>query len=233
MAIKTDPREWREQQMQQQQGPLLVAIPLIASATAAASGISALAAGTVSLGTIMSVVAPLATGIGTAISAEGADQAGKAAQSEANYQAAQMTANADEQQAAAEQKMVQQNKQTAYAISNAQAAAAAGGGSATDPTVVTNLKTIAGQGEYRSLTDMYEGNAKAQAMTNQADATSYGGAISAEAGQTKMYSTILSGTSSLYDKYGNPSKASSGSGSSIPAQLLYSPQQIGTYSGVE
>ena len=148
--------------------------------------------------------APIASIGGTVLSAVGANNQGKAQQAEANSEAAQLTQNADEAQASAEQKAGQQDVETAYALSNAQAAAAAGGGSATDPTVTRNLQTIAGQGKFRALTDMYQGNEVAQADLNQAAATKYGGQLQANAGTTKMYSTILSGASSLYDKYGNP-----------------------------
>lgn len=144
---------------------------------------------------------------GTALSAMGAKQSGDAAQQEADFEAKQLNQNADEKQAAAEQQGEQQNKATAYAMSNAQAAAAAGGGSATDPTVTNIMQTIAGQGRYRALTDMYNGNAAAQADRTAAAAKQYGGALASQAGDTKMFSTILGGASSLYDKYGNPSSS--------------------------
>lgn len=150
---------------------------------------------------------------GTIIQANAARSAGQAQQNEANYEAAQLRENADEQQAAAEQKVVQQNKQTAYVLSNARAAAAAGGGSATDPTVETNLQTIAGEGRYRALTDMYQGDAAARQLNMEATAKQYGGNIAAQAGNTRAFSTILSGASSLFQKYGN---ISSGGGTTVP-----------------
>lgn len=173
------------------------------------AAVDSTASGASWLGNTISTVSPYVKGAaavatvgGTALQAYGADEAGKAQQQEANSEALQLNNNANNQEASAESKMVEQNRETAYVISNAQAAAAAGGGSATDPTVTTDLKTIAGEGRYRALTDLYQGQSNAQAMRNQANADIYGGEIAANAGTTKMYSTILGGASSLYDKYG-------------------------------
>lgn len=145
----------------------------------------------------------VATVGGTAISAIGADNQGKAAKTEADYEANQLNQNADNQMASAEQREVAQNLQTKYVLSTAQARAAAGGAAATDPTVTTNMMTIAGQGQFRALTDLYQGQAAAQADTTKATADIFGGQQGQASGQTKMYSTILGGASSLYDKYGS------------------------------
>lgn len=142
---------------------------------------------------------------GTIIQAQAARAAGEAQQNEANYEAAQLRNNADEQQAAAEQKMQQDNLRTQYVLSNARAAAAGSGGTATDPTVETDLKMIAGEGRYRALTDMYQGNSAANQLNAEATAKEYGGNLAAQAGKTNMFSTILSGASSLYQKYGTVS----------------------------
>lgn len=180
-----------------------ILIPLM-TYVAGQSGAMAAASIIDTMGPILSTAAVGAQVAGTIMSASSARQAGEAQQEEANYQATQMRQNANNAEATAEEKMVQQNKETEYALSNAKAAAAAGGGSATDPTVTTNMMTIAGQGRFRALTDMYEGDAAAQADKNQAAATQYGGVLAADAGNTKMYTNILSGASSLYNKYGNP-----------------------------
>src|SRR6185369_6194236 len=175
------------------------------AATAAIS--SAIAAGASTAATIMQIT-------GTMRAANAAKAAGIAQQNEANYEAAQLRQNADQQQAAAEQKMIADNKKTDLVLSNARVEAAAGGGSATDPTVVTNMQTIAGEGKYRALTDMYQGNAAAQSLNNQATAKEYSGNIAADAGRTKATSTILSGASSLFNKYANISTPGSPSGAS-------------------
>lgn len=139
--------------------------------------------------------------LGVANQAEGYNAQGAAAKEQAALESQQLKNNANNDMASAEIKMENQNRETAYVLSNAQAAAAAGGGSATDPTVTTNMKTIAGEGRYRALTDMYEGQAAAQNDTTQAQMDIYSGDLQASADKTKMYSTILGGGSSLFDKY--------------------------------
>lgn len=139
----------------------------------------------------------------TAMQMIGAHNAGQQKKAEANFEANQMEANANNAEAAAQRKMIEQNKETAYVQSNLQAAAAGGGGSATDPTVVTDIKTIAGEGRYRALTDLYEGDTEAQSLRTQAAATRVGGVNAARAGNLNAFAKGLSGASSLYNNYGS------------------------------
>lgn len=155
------------------------------------------------VGTYAKPLALGATVLGGGLQAYGANEAGRAAAGEADFQSKQLAANANEQQASAERKMAEQNTITAYALSNAQAAAAGSGAGATDPTVTNVMQTIAGQGRYRALTDMYNGDSSAQAMRTQAAAGRESGSRAARAGNTKMYSTILGTAGTLYDKYGD------------------------------
>jgi hypothetical protein len=191
---------------------LMASADVAAGASTAAEAAAADATASFGSGTLASLTPSLSTAAmglqagGTIVSALGNRNAGIASQNEADYEAAQLRQNAGQEQASAEQKMQQQNRQTDYVLSNAQAAAAAGGGSATDPTVVNNLSTIAGEGRYRALTDMYQGNAAAQALENKATATQYGGQLTKQADTTKMYSTILGGASSMFNRYANTDK---------------------------
>lgn len=162
------------------------------------------------IGSFVSSVSPYVRGAsaigqigGTILQVEGANQQAKAVQNQANYTSDQLKVNASNDMAAAEQTEQQQNLQNNYVLSKAQAISAASGGSATDPTAVTNMKTIAGVGRYRALTDMYNGQAKATADMNQAAATQYGASLASQADTTRSYGSILSGASSLFDKYGS------------------------------
>lgn len=141
----------------------------------------------------------------TALQMIAAHNAGEAQKSQANIEANQMSQNANNAEGAAEQKMIEQNKQTAYTESNLQAAAAGGGGSATDPTVVTDMKTIAGEGRFRAMTDMYEGDAQAQSMRYGAAVTRAGGDNAADAGNIGALSKGLSGAAAAYTQFGGSS----------------------------
>lgn len=163
---------------------------------------------------------------GTIVNAIGAHNQGTQEKAMYDAQAQQEQNNANTSMAVAEQKEQQQNKETAYVTSNAQAAAAAGGGAATDPTVNTVMKTIAGEGRYRALTDMYAGQQQAQNDQNQANMDVYSGRIAKASSLNKMYGTIIGGASSMFDKYasigGGGGDASSGSNVSagpLPWQL--------------
>lgn len=138
---------------------------------------------------------------GTIMQARAQDQAGENAKAAANYKAAQLRADANNQMGAAEIAEENQNKQTAYVESNAQAAAAAGGGSATDPTVNTVMQTIAGQGRLRALTDMYQGQSASWALKNQAAGAAYSGQNAASEGKIGAESTLIGGASALFSKY--------------------------------
>lgn len=144
--------------------------------------------------------------VGTVSSAVGAHNAGEAAKSEATQVANQNNQNANNALGVASENAFQQTQATKYALSNAQAAAAAGGGGATDPTVNTVMNTIAGQGKYRSMIDMYNGQSKAQADRSAGTAAMFGGQQAARAGNMKAGSDLFSGGSSLFDKYGNINK---------------------------
>ncbi len=164
-----------------------------------------------------------AAGASIGMQMDAAHNAGEAQKNQANFEANQMQQNANNEQAAAEEKVVQQNKETAYVMSNAQAAAAASGGSATDPSVITNMKTIAGEGRFRALTDMYEGNAQAQAMRTQADATRISGDNAARAGNMAAIGKGFQGASSLYNKYNTQDTPTA---STVPS---YNSNQMGPY----
>jgi hypothetical protein len=173
---------------------------------------------------------------GTIMQARAQAQAGENAKAAANFQAAQLRADANNQMAGAEVAEAAQNKQNEYVLSNAQAAAAAGGGSATDPTVNTVMKTIAGEGRLRSLTDMYQGQSASWALNNQANGVAYSGQNAASAGKIGAEATLVSGASSLFSKYAsidsNPASGSTGTtgGGPLPWQLPIQYQNAGAQS---
>lgn len=183
----------------------------------------------------MTAVSAAAAVGGTIMTMRAQEQAGENQKAAANFQAAQLRADASNQMGSAEIAEQNQNKQTAYVLSNAQAAAAAGGGSATDPTVNTVMKTISGEGRMRALTDMYQGQSASWALNNQANGVAYSGQNAASAGKTAAESTLMSGASSLFSKYAsidsNPaSSGSSTSGAPLPWQLPIQYQNAGAQS---
>jgi hypothetical protein len=95
----------------------------------------------------------------------------------ANFAATQYRQQADDAEAAGQRSAWSADQTTKYIMSKALAAAAAGGGGASDPTVVSVMSRIAGEGAYRQATALYQGADKARLLNMQAEATEYGGAL--------------------------------------------------------
>jgi hypothetical protein len=147
----------------------------------------------------MAWVAVAAQVVGTVLGAVGARKEAKDQKAAAEFQAAQLDQNAGQAKAAAQREADTQRRQARLANSRLRALAGGGG---SDPTIVKLSQDIAGEGELRALTAMYEGDERAAGLRTAADARRMGGASAAQASNLRGFSTILSGASSLYDKYG-------------------------------
>lgn len=143
------------------------------------------------------------------LSVVGQLQGGKQAQADADYQAAQLEQNAGQQRAAAQREAAEQRRQARLATSRAQAVAGGGGG---DPSVVRTIADISGEGEYRALTSIYEGEERARGMEDSAKAKRAMGKQSGIASMFGVASTIFDKGPSLYEKYGKGGPTSSGDG---------------------
>lgn len=139
---------------------------------------------------------------GTLFSASNQADAGSQEKELANYQASQLERNAGQSQAVAQRQAIEERRKARLLESRAQAVAAASGGGASDSTVVNLIGNIEKQGEYNALTALYNGDMQAANMKEEAGIRRKTGKAAAYAGQTQAASTILSGASSLYNKYG-------------------------------
>lgn len=150
----------------------------------------------------------LATAKGQADVGAGAQQAGAGAQQAANYAAAQMDYNAGQEQASAQRTAEEARRQARLNVSRALAVAGASGGSAMDPTVLNIMANLNAEGQLQSLSAMYEGDSRANAMRRQAEATRYEGAAQAYAGaqqataaRNKAGTTLLSEAKGVFDSF--------------------------------
>lgn len=165
------------------------------------------------------------TAVSTAISAYGNMKAGQAAASEgmaaqqaANYKAALAEQQAGQKRATAQRASGEERRRERLVQSSLQARAAAGGGGASDPTVVSLAEDIAGEGEYRALTALYEGEEAARSLETTGALSRYTGEQARRAGdirrgafRTKALTSVVSGIGTaagseygqtLYEKYG-------------------------------
>lgn len=159
----------------------------------------------------MAWLAAVASLAGTATTVIGQQQQGAANENAAESAAAQLRQNANASRAMAQRESINQQKQTQLMMSRAQALAAASGGSATDPTVVKTIGDIAGEGEYRRLTALYNGEQQATGQEAQANAAVSQGKAYQQAANLKSVSTVLNYGSSYYQKYGQPLKSNNAS----------------------
>ena len=88
------------------------------------------------------------------------------------------------------------------ASSRALAIAAASGAGADDPTVVNAIADIEGEGEYRALTALYEGNVAGDDLERQAKARRREAKSVKKQSYFKAAGTILGAGASLADRYG-------------------------------
>jgi leucyl aminopeptidase (aminopeptidase T) len=138
---------------------------------------------------------------GTALSAGGSILSADSEAKEMRREATQLETQAGLERASSHRAAMEERRQARLAASRGLTVAAASGASVDDPTVVNILSRIEGEGEYRALSALYEGDQTALGMEAEAAAKRRGAKSTKTAGYIKAGSTILS-ASSMYDRYG-------------------------------
>jgi leucyl aminopeptidase (aminopeptidase T) len=139
---------------------------------------------------------------GTALSAGGSILSADSEAKEMRREATQLETQAGLERASSHRAAMEERRQARLAASRGLTVAAASGASVDDPTVVNILSRIEGEGEYRALSALYEGDQTALGMEAEAAAKRRGAKSTKTAGYIKAGSTILSAGSSMYDRYG-------------------------------
>lgn len=147
------------------------------------------------------IPAILAVG-GAGLKAAGSIIGANAQAKDLRFQADQLDAQAGMERASSQRQAIDERRQATLAESRGLALAAASGGGADDPTVVNAIAGIHGEGEYRALTAMYNGEERARSDEAQAAAKRSGAKSVKTAGVLDAMGTILSAGTSLYDRYG-------------------------------
>jgi hypothetical protein len=141
---------------------------------------------------------------------QGASQKGQA-----KSEALQLEQQAGQDRASSQRAAGEQRRSARYLQSRVQALAAASGAGASDPTVVNLIGDIAGEGEFRALSALYEGESSARGMEYGARLARKTGKAAATASYLKAGSTLLGGASSWYDKYGSGGFSNPGRGGGL------------------
>jgi len=121
---------------------------------------------------------------------------------EAKSEAAQLDAASGQERASSQRDAMEQRRQATLVNSRALALAAASGGGASDPTVVNMMANTAGEGEYRALTSLYNGDQQARSYEAKAKGLRREGKNAKLQGIIQGVGTMLQGGSSMMERYG-------------------------------
>lgn len=140
--------------------------------------------------------------IGIAVQAFGKVASGYSQKNALNASASELQQEAGQSVASGIQGAIQDRRRATYVASNARAATAAGGLTTTGTSAIANVGQIRGEGEYRALTSMYQGEDRASELDFRASQMRNEGSNAVKAGWLSGMSSVLSGGSSFYSKYG-------------------------------
>lgn len=136
--------------------------------------------------------------VSTAVTVKGQQDAKKAAKADAQFMAGQQMDAAGRSRAIGQRQAIEERRQ-ARLVESALQARAGGGGA--DPTVVKLASDIAGEGEYRALAALYEGESGALSLENQAQAGLRSASARSRAYDYQTAGTILNTGSQIATKY--------------------------------
>jgi hypothetical protein len=136
---------------------------------------------------------------GTAVSVLSKFKEGRQARADGAFQAAQLEQNAGQELAAGQRRAIEDRRQARLANSRLQALAGGGG---SDPGVVNLAEDIAGAGEYRALTSLYESGERARKDQLGAASARLMGIQRDKAAQMEGIAAALKGGSDIYSRYG-------------------------------
>ena len=140
-----------------------------------------------------------------------ANAMGKAQGAAKDYEAAQLDVNAKQTVAASQRKAQEEKRKSDLIASRALAIAAAGGG-AGDKSVVNIISDLKGEGSYRAMLALYEGEDRSRLLRAQAGVSRYEGEMLRETGKAKKRAanikalgSLFEGGASMYGRYNAPS----------------------------
>lgn len=136
--------------------------------------------------------------VGLVTTVYGQQKAKRAGQADANALAGQQY-EAARRSTAIGQRQASEERRQARLLESAIQARAMGGG--LDPTVVKLQSDVAGEGEYRALAALYEGDEGALGLENQAAAGLRTARARGQARDWESAGTIISGLGSMYSTY--------------------------------
>lgn len=167
-------------------------------------------------------IGPAMTIAGSLFSSQQNRAAGAQEQQAAEFRAQQLEVNAGQQQAAAQRAALDERRRARFAQSRALAIASVSGGGS-DPTVVDIIGELAGEGEYRAMTDLYQGEEAARQLRMGAAGARFQGAAARQNYDAAATSSLIRGGMSLFSKYQSPGATAVGARSFDAGTPVMSP----------
>lgn len=138
---------------------------------------------------------------GTILNAKAARNAGRATNDAAEFTAKQMDIESGQAIASAKRQAMEQRRRAVLTQSRALAVAAASGG-ASDPGVLKIIGDLEGEGTYRAMTALYQGENLARQYRMGAAAKRYEGASAQRTGEAALFPAMLRGGATLFSRFG-------------------------------
>lgn len=135
---------------------------------------------------------------GGVITAGGTLAQGSAAKRAAQFEATQLDRSATAARATASRAASEETRRSRLIQSRAQAVGAASGGG----VPYDQIADIAGEGEYRALMTLFEGEEEAKGRETQADAARFSGKSAQRASRINAVGSLIQGGGSMFEKYG-------------------------------
>jgi hypothetical protein len=139
---------------------------------------------------------------GTAISGYSKVYGGMKQKQADDYSASLLSQEAGQSVASGIQGAIQDRRRAAYVASSARAKIAGSGLTTTGTSAISTVGQIRGEGEYRALTSLYQGSDRALELNVRGAGLQDEGDAAQKAGWISGISSVLTGGTSFYDKYG-------------------------------
>ena len=140
--------------------------------------------------------------IGGVVQAAGTIAAGKAANEQAKFEAAQLEIKGQEERAAAQREAREGQRTGRYAVSRQRALSASGGLGATDPSIMDLSADTWVRALYQGKMVKYGGEERKRGLYAQAEARRYEGKVALQQSKMAAFGSILGAAGGLFGSYG-------------------------------
>lgn len=155
---------------------------------------------------VLGAIGTIASIGGTIMSVAGAMEEGREQKARYQYEQKVAAQQADEATAASQRDAMARYREGRYLLSQQQAAIAGSGGNMTDPSVMRIMDDTTEQVTLAAETDIYKGDQQARGYNDAAKVAGYNANSAMRAARIKAASTLFSGMSTMFSRFGESNK---------------------------